>query len=69
MQLSKEFRICLHHYAESMRFRCPSPVSAKAGQAPVYNISPLSELMMARIVTTGEYCIDTVPQVTLYHLE
>jgi len=62
LQLSKEFRICLHHYAESLRFRCPSPVAAKAGQAPVYNINPYAELMMARIVTTGEYCIDTVPQ-------
>lgn len=62
LQLSKEFRICLHHFAESMRFRCPSPVVAKAGQHPLYNITPIGELMMARIVTTGEYCIDTVPQ-------
>ena len=58
LSLSKEFRICLQHYAESLRFRCPSPVSAKFK----YVISPTGEQQLSRIVATGEYCIDTVPQ-------
>jgi hypothetical protein len=62
LSLSKEFRICLQHYAENLRFRCPSPVSAKAGKPPQYVISPSGEQLMSRIVTTGEYCINTVPQ-------
>ena len=61
LSLSKEFRICLQHYAEKLKFRCPSPVSAKGGK-PQYVISPSGEQLMSRIVTTGEYCIDTVPQ-------
>lgn len=61
LSLSKEFRICLQHYAENLRFRCPSPVSAKGGK-PQYVITPSGEQLMSRIVTTGEYCIDTVPK-------
>lgn len=61
LSLSKEFRICLQHYAESLKFRCPSPVSAKGGK-PQYVITPSGEQLMSRIVTTGEYCIDTVPK-------
>lgn len=61
LSLSKEFRICLQHYAESLQFRCPSPLSAKGGKAQ-FVISRSEEQHMCRIITTCEYCIDTVPQ-------
>ena len=32
LALSKEYRICLHNYAESLKFRCPSPEFSKPGQ-------------------------------------
>ena len=62
LALSKEFRICLHHYSESMRFRCPSPKRYVTGQPPIYEMSPINELMMSQIVSTGEYCIENIPQ-------
>ena len=61
LSLSKEFRICLQHYAENLKFRCPSPATYK-DKKPQYIISPAEEKLMSRIVTTGKYCIDTVPQ-------
>lgn len=60
LALSKEFRICLQHYAENLKFRCPSPASYHDKKAQ-YVISPLEDLLMARIAMTGEYCISTVP--------
>lgn len=64
LSLSKEFRICLQHYAENLKFRCPSPATYKE-KKPQYVISPAEEKLMSRIVTTGKYCIDTVPQLEL----
>jgi hypothetical protein len=62
LALSKEFRICLHNYAESLKFRCPSPEYTKPGKPLVYIVTPEIEEVLCRIVVTGEYCIDTVPQ-------
>jgi hypothetical protein len=64
LSLSKEFRICLQHYAENLRFRCPSPVALRAGK-PQYVISAGENQLMGKVVTTGEYCIDTVPQLEM----
>lgn len=61
LSLSREYRICLHNYAESLKFRCPSPKRAVAGKAPIYDVNAADEVSMCRIICTGEYCIDTVP--------
>lgn len=63
LALSKEFRICLHDYAESLKFRCPSPTAAatKEGGAPRYALNDPTEDLLCKIINTGEYCIDTVP--------
>ncbi len=62
LSLSKEFRICLHQYSESLKFRCPSPaVAARNGKPPVYQITKAIEQTLCRILTTCEYCIDTIP--------
>lgn len=66
LSLSKEFRICLHHYCESLKFRCPQPVSFKKGrddksQIPIYELTKEKDALLCRIVTTAAYCIDTIP--------
>lgn len=62
LSLSKEFRICLHNYAEALKFRCPSPEYTEPGKPLVYNVNADMEEVLCRIIVTGEYCIDTVPQ-------
>lgn len=63
LSLSKEFRICLQQYAESLKFRCPSPIAlGKNGKSPIYNINKQIEATLCRIICTGDYCIETVPQ-------
>jgi vacuolar protein sorting-associated protein 53 len=62
LSLSREYRVCLHNYAQTLKFRCPSPVAAEAGKPPMYSISPAEEIAMCRLVCTGEYCMDTIPQ-------
>ena len=65
LSLSKEFRVCLAHYANSLKCRCPSPVSmlmGKDGKVPVYDLQKDGELSCCKIVITAEYCIDTIPQ-------
>ena len=64
LSMSREFRICLQHYAENLKFRCPSPVSYKK-MKPLYVISAAEDKMMSRIIATGEYCINTVPNLEL----
>lgn len=64
LSMSREFRICLQHYAENLKFRCPSPVSYNK-RKPLYVISASEDQMMSRIVATGEYCINTVPNLEL----
>lgn len=61
LSLAREFQISLYNYAETLEFRCPSPISAKAGELPIYKISPKEELALCRLIRTGEYCIDTIP--------
>jgi hypothetical protein len=62
LSLSKEFRVCLHQYAESLKFRCPTPsVAARNGRPPVYNLDRFIEFTLCRIICTSEYCIDTIP--------
>jgi len=66
LSLSKEFRICLHHYSESLKFRCPQPVSFKKSkddksQVPIYELTKVKDALLCRIVTTAAYCIDTIP--------
>lgn len=61
LSLSKEFRICLHNYSESLKFRCPSPVAAKQGRPAVYVLSPAAELKLCQIINTAEYCVETIP--------
>lgn len=61
LSLSKEFRVCLAHYANSLKCRCPSPVSMKDGKVPVYDLQKDGELACCKIVITAEYCIDTIP--------
>jgi hypothetical protein len=50
--------------AESLKFRCPSPVSAgvSPGKPPIYDLQKEHENRLCHIITTGEYCMDTVPQ-------
>ncbi len=57
LSLSKEFRICLQQYAESLKFRCPTPtfVQGKNGKVPVYRITKSIEVTLCRIICTGEY--------------
>ena len=64
LSLSKEFRICLQQYAESLKFRCPNPVSGsgKPGKLPIYNINKQIEALLCRIICTGEYCVEIVRQ-------
>lgn len=61
LSLSKEFRVCLAHYANSLKCRCPSPVSMKDGKVPIYDLQKDGELACCKIVITAEYCIDTIP--------
>jgi hypothetical protein len=62
LSLSKEFRICLHQYSESLKFRCPSPtVASRHGKPPIYSITKTIETTLCRILCTAEYCIDTIP--------
>ncbi len=70
LSLSKEFRICLQHYSESLKFRCPTPVSFKdvknsasgvTTKVPVYELTSANEDFICRIVNTAIYCMDTVP--------
>jgi hypothetical protein len=62
LSLSKEFRVCLHQYAESLKFRCPTPTVAARGNKPaVYTLTRYIEFSLCRIITTSEYCIDTIP--------
>ncbi len=63
LSLSKEFRICLQQYAESLKFRCPTPTfrTAKSGKVAVYKLTKPIEVTLCRIICTGEYCADTVP--------
>lgn len=58
LSLSREYRICLHNYAESLKFRCPSPVVAEAGKAPSYMISLPEEISLCRLICTGLNDID-----------
>lgn len=62
LALSREYRICLHNYSESLKFRCPSPEFSKPGQPLIYNVTPAAEETLIRVIITGDYCIDTVPQ-------
>lgn len=61
LSLSREFRVCLHNYAESLKFRCPSPRMVKADGQAVYDLSPEQEILMCRLICTGDYCVDTLP--------
>jgi hypothetical protein len=64
LSLSKEFRICLQQYAESLKFRCPTPTFAqgyKSDKRPIYVLTKSIEVTLCRIIRTGEYCVDTVP--------
>lgn len=61
LSLSKEFRVCLAHYANSLKCRCPSPISMKDGKVPIYDLQKDGELSCCKIVITAEYCIDTIP--------
>jgi hypothetical protein len=36
-------------------------VAGKAGKSPVYSINKAIEWNLCRIISTGEYCIDTIP--------
>ena len=62
ISLSKEFRMCLQNYADSLRHRCPAPTAATDHGEPVYDVSGPQEVLMCRIVNTAEYCGDVVPQ-------
>eukprot|EP01039_Chlorochromonas_danica_P007510 gene7510-8307_t len=63
LSLSKEFRLALQQYAESLKFRCPSPaIPARGKHPPVYVLqSKAMESSLCRILATCEYCIDIVP--------
>lgn len=61
LSLSREFRVCLHNYAETLKYKCPSPISAKSESIKIYQISPSAEVSLCRLVSTAEYCIDTIP--------
>lgn len=61
LSLSKEFRICLQQYSESLKFRCPTPTFVKGSKTPVYRITKTMETTLCRIIRTGEYCVDTIP--------
>lgn len=62
LSLSKEFRLALQQYAESLKFRCPPPrVPAKNKQPAVYVLNKMSEATLCRIIGTCEYCVDTLP--------
>jgi hypothetical protein len=61
VSLSKELCISIHHYAESLKFRCPSPTASKPGKPPVYVINPEKEAWLFTIINTGEYCSDALP--------
>jgi hypothetical protein len=62
LSLSKEFRIALQQYAESLKFRCPSPfIPAKNNKPAVYQLTKSTESTLCRIICTCEYCIDILP--------
>jgi hypothetical protein len=62
LSLSKEYRMALQQYADSLRHRCPAPTASSKGIDPVYEVSGPQEVVMCRIVNTAEYCGDVVPQ-------
>lgn len=39
----------------------PSPVKAVADRPPSYVLTPAEEIVLCRLICTGEYCIDTIP--------
>jgi hypothetical protein len=62
ISLQREFCISLHHYAETLKFRCPSPSpSAKPGKPPVYVTNAETESLMFTVINTAEYCSDILP--------
>jgi hypothetical protein len=76
LSLSMEFRICLQQYAESLSFRLPQPLDpiayregrielyakGKNPHAPTYHVPSEITLTLCRIIKTGEYCSEVVPQ-------
>ena len=61
--LGMEFRICLNQYAESLSFRCPTPIPPSKPGGPVqYSVSDVQEITLCRVIKTGEYCADVIPQ-------
>eukprot|EP01041_Mallomonas_annulata_P011803 gene11803-24725_t len=57
LALSKEFRHCLIKYSDSLRSRCPAPVSQSQG-LQTYRVPPALEVSLCYIVNTGEYCAE-----------
>lgn len=75
LSLAKEFRSCLRKYAQLLKAKCPQPKATSSSSSsntspnsslsitkqPVYALNKLSEYVLCRLITTGQYCIDTIP--------
>jgi vacuolar protein sorting-associated protein 53 len=75
IELSMEFRVCLQQYANSLSRRMPLPCDesryikervidfeVKEGMPYTYHVTPESAVVVCRVMRTGEYCADTIPQ-------
>lgn len=75
IELSMEFRVCLQQYANSLSRRMPLPCDeiryikervidfeVKEGMPHTYHVTPESAVVVCRVMRTGEYCADTIPQ-------
>lgn len=62
LSLSREYRVCLQSYSESLRQRCPTPTTSSNGKEPVYEVKGQQEVLMCRVINTAEYCSEVVPQ-------
>ena len=74
VSLSMEFRICLQQYANSLTYRMPRPIDEKSymkdnkivdaqpGHPFTYEVTPDVTKTLCRIIRTGEYCAEVVPQ-------
>lgn len=77
LSLSMEFRICLQQYCESLDSRLPIALDPDAynkegrlepyqkrldGKPPTYHVPSDMYITLCRIIKTGEYCAEVVPQ-------
>jgi hypothetical protein len=65
VSLSMQYRNCIALYANALKARCPDPIQGVKGPGQsglTYRITPESEMLICRVISTAEYCGEVVPQ-------